>query len=89
MASGLGLLISHVRNTTIAGLHQPLHLNNVLRVPDVNRHLLYVKRLTLDNNTYVEFDPHLFFINDQITRKTLIQGGCRQGLYILQNKRYH
>ena len=61
-----------------------LHLQNVLHVPSANKNLVSIHRLTSDNNTYVEFHPHHFFIKDRATKKTIHQGRCEGGLYPLR-----
>lgn len=42
-----------------------------------------IHKFTLDNNTFIEFHPHVFFIKDQATKKVLVRGPCKGGLYPL------
>jgi hypothetical protein len=58
-------------------------LNKVLHVPSTHKNLIYVHRFTLDNDTYIEFHPFFFHIKDRKTRKVLLLGPCRGGLYPL------
>jgi histone deacetylase 1/2 len=61
-ADGSGMHISHIGQASLL-THTPkqLHLLNVLRVPSVTRNLLSVKKLTCDNDVFVEFHPFHFF----------------------------
>lgn len=38
-------------------------------------------KLCIDNNAFVEFQPSIFFIKDQITKKTILQGHSHNDLY--------
>jgi histone deacetylase 1/2 len=60
-----------------------LHLKNILHVPKAKKNLVYVHRLAADNNAYFEFHPNFFLVKDQETKKTLLEGRCKGGLYLL------
>lgn len=45
--------------------------------------LLYVQRLYVDNDVFLEFYSHSFFVKDQVTRNALFQGNGEDGLYRL------
>lgn len=45
VANGTGLSISHIGHSSIAGHSRSLHLNNILHVPRINKHLIYVHKL--------------------------------------------
>lgn len=81
VANGAGLSISHIGHTMLPGLSKPIHLRNVLHVPNLHKNLLSVQKLALDNNAFIEFHPHFFLIKDQATRKTLLRGRSHNGLY--------
>jgi uncharacterized membrane protein YgcG len=83
VASGSGLSITHVGNSLVTGLDRPLYLKHILHVPQINKHLLSVRKLVLDNNAFVEFHPNCFFVKDRITKTILLRGGCKHGLYTL------
>uniref|UniRef100_A0ACD5TNX4 Uncharacterized protein n=1 Tax=Avena sativa TaxID=4498 RepID=A0ACD5TNX4_AVESA len=82
VANGAGLNISHVGHSTISGSSsKPLYLRNILHVPHISRNLLSTHRLVSDNNAFAEFHPHVFYLKDQTTKKILLQGRSRGGLY--------
>jgi hypothetical protein len=57
-ANGSGMRISNTGQSYIpTNTPTPLYLKNVLHVPDVTSSLLSVKKLTRDNNVFVEFHP--------------------------------
>jgi hypothetical protein len=60
-----------------------LHLNHVLNVPHAHKHLVSIHRFTLDNHTFIELHPYFFLIKDQVSKKVLLRGPCRGGLYPL------
>lgn len=77
--------IAHIGNSTITAARTSLALNNVLHVPEINRHLLSVHKLVTDNNAYIEFHPSCFLVKDRATKNTLLKGTCRDGLYSIPN----
>ena len=77
-ANGAGMRISHIGQSSISTSgSRPLHLRNVLCVPEVSRSLLSVKRLTRDNNVFVEFHPSDVFVNDRDSRAIILSGRSR------------
>jgi histone deacetylase 1/2 len=82
-ASGSGMDIAHVGRVICHTPERNLFLNNVLHVPSAKKNLVSVHKLAYDNNAYLEFHPHLFLIKDKATRRTLLEGPCRGGLYPL------
>jgi hypothetical protein len=52
-------------------------------VPQGTKNHVSVHRLAVDNNVFLEFHPWFFFIKDCATRKLLLKGRCRNGLYPL------
>ena len=81
-ASGSGMNISHIGHATI---HTPsnhdIHLRNILHVPEAQKNLISVHRLATDNNVFLEFHPNYFLVKDQDTKKVILEGQCRHGLY--------
>jgi hypothetical protein len=77
-ANGLGMRISYIVNSTLQTLERNLHLNNVRLVQN---NLLSVHRLTTDNSIFIEYHSHYFFVKDRATRKVLLQGRCKGGIY--------
>jgi hypothetical protein len=86
VANGAGLPISHIGHSSIAGLDRPLYLKNILFAPKINKHLISVRKLVVDNNAFVEFHPSFFLVKDQATKHLLLKGRCRNGLYTLPSK---
>jgi hypothetical protein len=84
VANGIGMNIIHVGKIVLPYSSRPFRLNNVLHVPHAHKHLVFIHRFNIDNNTFVELHPYFFFIKDQVTRKVLLRGPCRGGLYPLQ-----
>jgi histone deacetylase 1/2 len=86
-ANGASMPISHIGQASLLTSHpsRQLHLRNTLRVPSVTRNLLYVPKLTLDNNVLCEFHPFDLLIKDRATRDVLLSGRLSQGLYRLED----
>jgi histone deacetylase 1/2 len=82
-ANGQGMRITHIGHASIPSSSHTLHLRNILHVPKITRNLLSVKKFTYDNNAFFEFHPWYFLIKDQDSRRILLRGGCRGGLYNL------
>lgn len=60
--NGTCMHISHIGHASLlTHTSKKLHLLNVLRVPSITRNLLSVKKITLDNNVFVEFHHFHFF----------------------------
>ena len=81
MANGSGLSISHIGHSTLAG--SSLRLNNILHVPNISQHLLSVYRLVSDNRIFIEFHKYFFLVKDKATRRILLRGRSKGGLYPL------
>jgi ribosomal protein L15 len=82
-ANGVDMDIVHIGNSVLPTSTRPLHLNRVLHIPHAHNHLVSIHRFNLDNNTFVELHPFFFLIKDQVTRKVLLHGPCKGGLYPL------
>jgi hypothetical protein len=79
--NGSGLKISHVGHSLLPGSSTPLHLNHVLYVPSINKNMCSVHKLTSDNNAFMELHPHSFYLKDRISKRVLLQGRSRGGMY--------
>jgi hypothetical protein len=80
-ANGTGMDIYNVGHAVI---HTPTHniyLNNVLHVPSSSKNLIFIHRFSTDNNASLEYLTNRFLIKDLDTRRVLLQGQCRVGLY--------
>ena len=85
--NGVGMRISQISRSIVRTPKQNLVLKNVLYIPQANKNLASVHRLTSDNNAFIEYHPDYFLIKDQATRKTLLRGDCKGGLYPLKSSR--
>jgi hypothetical protein len=81
--NGAGMEISHIGTSIIPTPCHNLVLNNVLHVPSANNNLISIHKFTLDNDMFIEFHLFNFFIKNQKTKRVLLQGPCRGGLYPL------
>lgn len=62
LGNGNALSISHNRHTTLPTPSRPLHLHNVLFVPQMRNNLVSVAKLSKANNVFVEFSPIIFWL---------------------------
>nr|AAK55460.1 putative gag-pol polyprotein [Oryza sativa Japonica Group]AAP54977.1 retrotransposon protein, putative, Ty1-copia subclass [Oryza sativa Japonica Group] len=82
-ASGEGMSIKHVGHAIVPTPSRPLHLKNVLHVPEAAKNLVSVHKLVADNYAFLEIHGKYFLIKDKATRRTILEGPCRRGLYPL------
>lgn len=76
----------HIDHTGFSKLKSPsssftFTLNNVLHVPGIRKNLLSVAQFARDNSVFFEFHPDTFFVKSQATRRQLLQGRFKDGLY--------
>jgi hypothetical protein len=79
VANGAGLSIAHIVHSSLAG--SSIHLKTILHVLHLSTHLLSVNHLCSDNDVFVEFHHHFFRVKDKATRKILLHGRSKGGLY--------
>jgi hypothetical protein len=77
--------ISHVGKSFVHTPRRDLLLNNVLYIPEANKNLISVHRLTSDNRAFIEYHPDHLLIKDQAIRKVLHRACCEGGLYPLKS----
>jgi histone deacetylase 1/2 len=82
-ASGSGMDIHHVGQSTIHTPCDKLLLKNILHVPDATKSLLFASKLAFDNNAFLEIHPFDFLVKERGTRRTILHGRSRHGLYPL------
>jgi histone deacetylase 1/2 len=82
VGNGSQLDIKHTGSTTIHS-SRPLHLKNILHVPQITKNLVSISQFTLDNRVIVEFSSNCCLVKDQNTKKVLLQGTLKNGLYQL------
>jgi histone deacetylase 1/2 len=78
-ASGASMKIHQIGQSTLYTPDRNLLLHKVLYAPEA--HLISVHRFTNDNNTFLEFHPNFFLVKDQETKRVLLRGRCKGGLY--------
>jgi hypothetical protein len=78
-ASGEGMNIKHIGHTIVPTPSRPLHLKNILHVPQASKNLVSVHRLIADNYAFLEIHGKYFLIKDKATRRTILEGPCRRG----------
>lgn len=61
--------------------YKNIHLNNILHVPHSTKNLLSIAKLAQDNNVIAKFNSDIVFVKDQATKKVLLQGAFKNGLY--------
>ena len=79
VGDGSGLKITHTGKVVFPTHIRPITLRDVLYVPAIKKNLLSVAKLITDN----EFVNSACVIKDKVTRKLLLQGELRDGLYQL------
>jgi hypothetical protein len=82
-ASGAGMEICHIGPSVIKKTYRNLYLRNVLYAPQAKKNLASVHKIAADNFAFLEFHSKNFAIKDKTTRKVLLRGPCRRGLYLL------
>jgi hypothetical protein len=80
-ASGSGMRTKYIGHSTIHTPYRDLKMNNILHVPQPSKNLASIHRITSDNNVFFELHPNFFFIKDRESRRTLLQGRSKGGLY--------
>ena len=87
-ASGGDMDIAHIGQSSInsPSLKRDLVLKDVLHVPQADKNLASMSRLTSDNNVFFETHPTYFFIKDRATKELIHHGRCIGGLYPITSR---
>jgi hypothetical protein len=80
VGNGSTLSITSVGASVLPG---PFYLNDVLVAPHITHNLLSVRRFTIDNSCFIEFDPSGFSVKDLDTRTPLARCDSTGPLYTL------
>jgi len=80
---GNGNLLSILSTSTsfLPTSSKPLLLNNVLYVPSLQKNLMSVHRLCVDNNCFIQFTESGFFVKDKKTKQVLLHCKNNGSLY--------
>jgi hypothetical protein len=84
-ANGSGMEIVHVGDSILHSPSIDIHLKHVLHVPKAHKNLASVHRLTRDNCVFLEFHPDYFDIKEEETKRVILRGRCKGGLYPLRS----
>ncbi|KAK3028727.1 hypothetical protein RJ639_038618 [Escallonia herrerae] len=84
VGNGQELQITHTSNASIHSNSCKLDSRNVLFVPKIVKNLISVQRFTTDNSCFFKFWPNHFVIKDQRTKKVLMEGPSKAGIYSLR-----
>nr|KYP45581.1 hypothetical protein KK1_032885 [Cajanus cajan] len=60
-------------------------LNKLLHVPDITKNILSVAKFAKENSCFFEFYSTNYFVKSQGSRKLLLQGKLKDGLYAFEN----
>jgi len=83
VGNGNFLPITHTGSTSLVSTSGKLHLKDVLVCPLITKSLLSVSKVTKDYPYIFEFDCDEVRVRDKGTKKLLLQGSNRDGLYVL------
>ncbi|KAJ9567488.1 hypothetical protein OSB04_003454 [Centaurea solstitialis] len=81
VGNGNALPILHIGSSRLYSPNKTFHLNNILHVPQIKKHLLSVQNFCKDNHVYFEFHATFFVVKDTSTHSTLLTGPSDGGLY--------
>ena len=81
VGNGTGLLISNIGSSVLYYSKHPFKLNHILHCPSVAANLLSIHQFCVDNKCWFILTDSPFFVNDNLTGQTLLQGPSRDGLY--------
>jgi hypothetical protein len=81
VSNGAGLSISHVGHSRLSGPMHSLALKNIINVPNISNNLLSVHSIISDNGVFIKIYHRFFYVKDKVTKKVILQGRSRGGLY--------
>lgn len=70
-----------IKSNTIP--NKSFSLRNVLHVPNIQKNLVKISQLTAENNVFVEFHSNFCLVKEKDTKKVLLHGRLKDGLYLL------
>jgi hypothetical protein len=73
----------HIKNIGHSIIHTPYEDLSLSHVPQATKSLASIHRIASDNKIFFELHPDCFFIKDRESRKILLQGQSKGGLYPL------
>ncbi|KAA8542236.1 hypothetical protein F0562_023628 [Nyssa sinensis] len=89
VGNGHILPITHIGTATLSSGSSSIKLNDVLVVPDIQKDLLSVSKLTSDYPLIFEFNGPGFVLKDRISKQIIAKGWKRKGLYTFEGSQDH
>ena len=83
VGNGSGLIIRSTGSSSLIKRSHPLKLVNILHVPEIQKKLLSIYRLTNDNSVFVEFHSNYCVVKDEESGRPLLRGTVKDGLYLI------
>ena len=74
--------VKHIGSTQLSTPTSSFILLDVLHVPHITKNLISIHKFTNDTNTFIEFHPTHFIVKDCTTKKVLLCGLSKDGLYL-------
>jgi hypothetical protein len=81
VGNGSGLTISNTGSTTLYNSKIPFHLKHILHCPTAASNLLSIQKFCVDNHCWFKLTANHYFVKDNLTGLTFLQGRSRDGLY--------
>ncbi|GKC90102.1 ribonuclease H-like domain-containing protein [Tanacetum coccineum] len=81
VGDGHSIPVTNAGHSILPTSVRPLHLNNVLIIPNIVKNLISVRQFVRDNNYTVEFDAFGFYVKDFMTRRVLLRCDSTGDLY--------
>jgi hypothetical protein len=81
VGNGQGLQISHTGLDSLPSHSKNFSLQSLLHVPQIQKNLISINKFTHDNQVFIEFHPTYFCVKDLKSRRLLLQGPSKGGLY--------
>ena len=81
VGNGAGLSISSTGSNSFYANKHTLVLKNILHIPRITKNLLSVSKFVKDNDVLIEFHPNVCLVKDRSSKKVLLQGALKKGLY--------
>lgn len=63
-------------------------LKGIFHIPKISKNLLSVLKFTGDIDVFFEFHPTFFVVKERYTRKVVLQGQNKNGLYCLDPRQH-
>ncbi|GKB15687.1 hypothetical protein Tco_0849610 [Tanacetum coccineum] len=83
VGSGHSLPFCSYRHASLSSSNPPLRLQTVLHVPNLIKHLIFVRRFTTDNFVTIAFEPFGFDVKDYMMGTPILSCNSTRDLYPL------